>query len=237
MGEETANRTFIGTGIYSVPEAARLTGVSAARIRRWLRGYCFESSGTKHASPPVWVAQLPEIDGKLALGFLDLVEVRFVNAFLNHGVSWRVLRLAAKKARELVHSAHPFSTRRFKTDGFTIFAELQDTSGATALVELTKSQHYFERIIAPYLKGLEFDGDEPARWWPMGIRRQVVIDPKRSFGQPIVARRGIPTAILAKAAKINGSVQEVARWYETDIKSVRDAVLFEKSLRERRAAA
>ena len=30
---------FIGKGLYSVPEAARLTNVPSARIRRWLSGY------------------------------------------------------------------------------------------------------------------------------------------------------------------------------------------------------
>jgi uncharacterized protein (DUF433 family) len=229
---------LIGTGIYGVPEAARLTGVSAARIRRWLRGYHFTSSGSPRTQLPVWSPMLPEIDGKLALAFLDLVEIRFVDAFLNEGVTWQVLRKAAAKAKDLVGSSHPFSTRKFKTDGRRIFAEMEDAEGETSLLELLKSQHYFERVVSPYLRDLEFEGDEPSRWWPMGLaRRQIVIDPTRSFGQPIVAARGIPTAILAQAVKAHGSVAEIARWYETDVASVRAAVKFEQRLSQNRIAA
>ena len=94
---------------------------------------------------------------------------------------------------------HPFCTRKFKTDGRTVFAEVYDESGEKSLLELTKSQHYFEKIIAPYLQGLEFKEDVAVRWWPMGTRRTVVIDPLRSFGQPIVSDRGIPTSVLAQA--------------------------------------
>ncbi len=229
---------LVGTGIYSVPEASRLTGVSAARIRRWLRGYRFVSSGSPHKQLPVWSPALPEIDGKLALAFLDLVEIRFVNAFLNQGVTWKVLRKAAARAQDLVGSSHPFSTRKFKTDGRHIFAEVEDAIGRKSLLELLKSQHYFERVISPYLRDLEFDGDEPARWWPMGLnRRQIVIDPARSFGQPIIAARGIPTAVLAQAVKAHGSIAEVARWYETDVPSVKAAVKFEQRLSQNKLAA
>ncbi len=115
---------------------------------------------------------------------------------------------------------------------------IHDESGEEALIELTKSQHYFERIITPYLRDLDFDGDEPCRWWPLGIRRrQIVLDPARSFGQPILAGRGIPTAVLAQAVKANGSVGEVARWYEADMASVRAAVAFEQRLWEKKTAA
>jgi len=172
------------------------------------------------------------------LAFLDLVEIRFVDAFLNQGVTWQVLRKAAAKAQDFVGTSHPFSTRKFKTDGRHIFAELEDAKGGTSLIELLKSQHYFERVISPYLKDLEFDGDEPSRWWPLGLnRRQIVIDPARSFGQPIIATRGIPTAVLAQAVKAHGSIAEVARWYETDVASVKAAVRFEQRLSQNKIAA
>jgi len=229
--------TFVGKGIYSVSEAARLTGVSTGCIRRWLKGYQFRTNTGKHASPPVWSSDYPEIGGKLALSFLDLVEIRFVNAFLKEGVSWPTLRKAAIKAREIVENKHPFCTQKFVTDGREIFIELYEKENERSLVEITKSQRYFEKVIRPYLKNLEFIADEPIQWWPIGKRRQVLIDPKRSFGNPIVPKWGIPTSVLFQAFNATGSAKEVANWYETDIKSVQDAVLFEKRLKERNLAA
>ena len=36
---------YIGHGVYSVAEAARLTGVPASTIRRWTRGYSYPRNG------------------------------------------------------------------------------------------------------------------------------------------------------------------------------------------------
>lgn len=67
-----------------------------------------------------------------------------------------------------------------------------------------------------------------ARWFPVASRR-VVIDPARSFGQPIV-QEGVPTLVLAKTFAAEGSYSRVARWYDVDVRSVRAAVDFEHRL-------
>jgi hypothetical protein len=43
------NSNYFTTGIYSVRDAARLTGVSTGRIRRWLRGYRYRSGKKAYA--------------------------------------------------------------------------------------------------------------------------------------------------------------------------------------------
>jgi uncharacterized protein (DUF433 family) len=225
-----ADRSILETGIYTVPEAQRLTGVRAARIRRWLRGYHFRIGDADRFSPRVWEPQHAPIDGALALGFRDLLEIRVVDAFLTRGVSWKTLRIAAERARAAFGVSHPFSMEAFKTDGRLIFAELVDEHGESAIIEITQQQRYFARIISPYLQGIEFAEEEPVRWWPLGTHRRVVIDPIRSFGQPIVAKRGIPTSVLAAAVRANDSIEQVARWYNVSSHEVRDALAFEKKL-------
>jgi len=224
---------YLGVGIYSVAESAMLTCVSSQRIRRWLRGYTFKYEGELRESQPVWRRQLPEIDGTLALGFLDLIEVRFVNAFRACGVSWKTIRCAAKYAQQRLGQDHPFCTRRFKTDGRTIFEDVISETGESWLIDVVKSQFAFKKILAPYLyEGLEFDDDSHVvRWWPMGKRHRVVIDPERCFGQPIVSKEGIPTSILACAFEAEGSVEAVANWYEVSPRSIQDAIEYHKKLR------
>jgi len=222
---------YLGVGIYSVPEAARLTSVAPQRVRRWLKGYAYPWKGQRRAVPPVWQRQLPDVDGILALGFLDLMEVRFVDAFRDYGVSWHTIRAAAVRAREMFKRDHPFCAKSFKTDGRSIFADILDKTGEKSLIDLVKSQYAFRKILKPYLyTGLEFQEDQLMRWWPLGTRRRVVIDPRRGFGQPIVADEGVPTAILAKAVKVEQSLTVVADWYEVDPESVRDAIEFEEKL-------
>jgi uncharacterized protein (DUF433 family) len=64
----------------------------------------------------------------------------------------------------------------------------------------------------------------------MGRSKMIVLDPQRAFGQPIVAREGVPTAILAKAYRSEQSFARVARWYEVKERWVRNAVEYEDSL-------
>jgi uncharacterized protein (DUF433 family) len=227
-------QSLLGIGVYTVPEAARLTGVSAPRIRRWLTGYTFAAHAARRSSSPVWERQIVSSSGELVLSFRDLLEVRFVDAFRRHGVGWKVIRLAAESAAEILEDSHPFSTRRFKTDGRSIFADIVQSTGEESLLDLAKSQYEFKAIVEPFLfEGLEFAeiSGAPVRWWPLGLDRRVVIDPERSFGQPIVTPESVQTSILAKAVKAEeGSIDAVARWYMVHPKAVKDAVEFENHI-------
>ena len=128
--------------------------------------------------------------GAVGLDFLDLVEIRYVKAFVEAGVSWHVLRAAHERAAEMLHVDHPFATKRFFTDGQTILTRVAEP----AFLDLMGNQLAFSRILGRYLagaEGLDFDDNDMARrWWPMGRKRLVVIDAERSFGQPIVSTEG-----------------------------------------------
>ena len=222
---------LLQTGIYTVPDAARLTGVSPWRIRRWLKGYEFKVKQGRHRSPAVWNSQIEPIEHASALGFLDLLEVRCVDGFISAGVNWKTLRQVHDQAHKLVGHTHPFCTNRFATDGQTIFMEVREQNGAVTLWDLRDVQRVFDRIIWPFLKNIEFDaGRVPQRWWPRGKAHLVALDPRRSFGQPIIFRDGVPTAVLARSVKANGSVDEVARWFEIHPASVREAIEYEDAL-------
>ena len=81
-----------GVGTYAVRDAVQLTGVAPRRIRNWLRGY-----PATRESPPALSGQHAALDGVLALGFLDLIGVRFISHFLAHGVGWGTIREAAAR--------------------------------------------------------------------------------------------------------------------------------------------
>jgi len=163
------------------------------------------------------------------LKFADLMEIRFLDAFRQNGVSTKALRIAAQRAKELLGRHHPFSSQIFKSDGRIILAEITKETGDKVFLDIVNDQYVFEKVIASYLySGLDFNElKEPARWWPMGKDRAVVIDPRRSFGAPIVAKAGIPTKILNSAVNAEKSIEFVAKWYGVEVTEVMDAVQFE----------
>ncbi len=219
---------YLGKGIYTVPEASRLTRVSTRRIRYWLNG--LPSEKDTDSSGRLWQGELNPIEDKLSLGFLDLQEVRFINAFLKTGVSWKLLRSAHSVALRRYGIEHPFCTHRFVTDGVEVIEELTTDADGVAYEEVVKGQRVFRQVIQPLLRELEFSKNELVRWWPLGTDRAVVLDPRRQFGQPITAAAGVATDVLRAASKAGQSVDEISDWYELDPDSVRDAIEFEMAL-------
>ena len=113
---------LFGVGSYTLREAARLLGTPAINISRWMRGYNYRRNGQVHKSPPLWQTQWPTGDNdQIEIGFRDLIELRFVKVFTEAGVGLLAIRNCLDFARDLVKDDHPFSTRRFRTDGRTIF--------------------------------------------------------------------------------------------------------------------
>ncbi len=234
---ETAS--LIGVGIYSVSEAAALTGVATRTIRRWSTGYRRSEGDGAHERPPVWRRDIPDIDGHTALSFLDMMEVRFIRAFRDHDVTWPAIRAAARIACEMFQeSHHPFTRGRFRTDGNRIFRKIED-AGEIRLFDLNRESWVFAEIVEPSLyRGVEFEADQVAKWFPLFPNRAIVVDPAVAFGRPVTAKEGVPTDVLAASLEANGgSVDHVAKWYDVSAATVRAAARLEAQLLARAVPA
>lgn len=223
-----------GVGAYSVPEAARLLGMTPVTLRRWLYGYEYEQGAGEQ--PPLWRAQYDADEGDQLLGFRDLIEARIVNALKLAKFGLPTIRKCIEIAREMVGSDHPFSTTAFKHDGKRLFLEMVDAAGETVMYDLKGKQRVFRDFVLPSLQGLEFGADAAERWWLVPGRRTLVADPERSFGQPIVAGAGVLTSRIAQDVRAEGSANKVAKLYYLPVRAVRDAVAFEANLQRRKAA-
>lgn len=218
--------SLLGVGIYSVQEAAAITGVEARKIRRWL----FQKEAGELAG--LWVPELYPAGVTDALSFHDLLELRFVAAFRKHGVSLQTIRVAVEHAKEFIGSPYPFTCKKFLTDGRSIFAHTLEETGDACLVDLVRKQYVFQRVISPSLyAGIEYGSDDlAARWFPTRSRK-IVLDPARSFGKPILNGYGVTTEALFAAWKAEGeSFKSVAFSYDIPQQYVEAAVKFEQRI-------
>ena len=236
---------YHGTGIYSVPEAARLIDVPNRDIRRWLFGYHYRKTpgdvNSRVDIAPLWTTQLAgERFDEDVIGFRDLLELRFIREFMRNGVSLRVVRRCLSSARELYQVSHPMSLPKFMTDGRTIYAEaVSEEQNAASMVDLKSRQTVFKDIIKPSLySGIEYDGNEARKWYPeRSIKRSspIVIDPSRQFGVPIIEHTGTPTNILFASYLAEGADHHAqfvtSRIYGIPAKHVEAAIRFEESLK------
>ncbi len=228
----------IWVGCYTVPEAARLLKAAPRNISRWLGGYSYKSDdGTLVRAAPLWQPQLPRLGGNLEIGFHDLIELRFVLAFLKHDVSLNIVRRCLENAREIIGQERPFSTNQFRTDGRSIFLEtvresevLSDHESTSSLIDLKTNQMVFKRVVEPTFRDLDLADGCVVQWRPFNGSPSIVIDPNRSFGKPLAADYGVPTTALANAAKAENSARRAARLFEVPVAVVNDAVAFERSL-------
>ncbi|MBB4235942.1 hypothetical protein [Rhizobium esperanzae] len=232
---ETEN--LIGVGLYPPAEAGRLLRISPGKLSRWLRGHRI---GNKFY-PPLWTPEISLGDERIFLGFRDLIEARVADAFIAAGVSAIKVRAAIDTAKDVIGEARPLSTNRFRTDGREIFLQIvekdEDGQEREHLLNLFRRQFVFNGILDPVLKTVDFGSDgNPLTWWPGGRRLNVIVDPARSFGQPIDAASSVPTAVLAAAAEQEGGIRGAAKAYDVSEASVRHAVEFEAMMEQRLAA-
>jgi uncharacterized protein (DUF433 family) len=227
---ERKDTSQIGIGFYTVPEAARLLKIRPLSIRRWLGGYTNTQGEKTVKMPPLWHPQLPAYEHHIELGFRDLIELRFIKGFLDNGLTLVTVRNCIEYARECANDDRPFSTRRFQTDGRTIFLESLRESGEEELLDLKNRQYVIKKFIDRTFRDLDLSNDIVSRWRPLEGKQSIVIDPERAFGQPITNTYGVPTIVLADAVKAEGSVARVTKLYDVSPAAVRDAVKFEKSL-------
>ena len=220
--------SLIGIGIYTIPEASKLSGVHPATIRRWVKGYQYKNrKGDYKNQRAIWAPDISPINDFEAVSFMDLIEIRFVDAFRKHGVGWKVIRAAAEYAGERYKMKHPFTNRKFRTDGKSIFEET-----LSKLLNTYSQQYTFKEIITPSLfSGIEFSDDDIAmRWFPLEHSKVIVIDPQRNFGKPILNKEGIPTRAIAETFKAEKNYKRVAKLYEISPASVKTAISFESRL-------
>jgi uncharacterized protein (DUF433 family) len=222
---------LLGRGLYSPTEASRLTRVPLRRINRWTRGYWFVHRGKRQWSDPIVGGGVERIGGAPVLDFAGLIEVRCLSALRDHKIGWPAIRLASLRAKEVLETAHPFSSNRFKVVGRSILAEITDEAGDSQLLDLVRDQWVFEKLVMDRLrKGLHYADKDQPQWWTPLDTETVVVHPARAFGAPVVLPAGIRTRVLYGSFRAEQSLDAVARWYKVTVDAVRDAVEFEESI-------
>jgi len=168
------------------------------------------------------------VKGRRAVSFRDLIEMRFVDAFLRAGVSWKTIRDVQDLARREFNLDHPFSTNRFRADGRKlVMSALNGDPHQAGLFDVSSRQQIFFDAAEPLREELELnEQDQVCRWWPLGRQRYVVLDPTRQWGRPLVARSGVPVASINRAHMAGMTASQIASWMDVHPEEITDALAF-----------
>lgn len=224
-----AHQSLLETGIYTVPDAAELVSAPTRLVRIWVAGH-------KGKQEPIIYNQLGRVDGKIAVSFTNLMELRFVATFAAAGVKLREVRKIMSEVKRSLEHPHPFATKTvFTTDGRKIVAKIAEKSGVESIYDLRSQNYEMYPVVARTLKGMvEYDpAGDAVSWRPRpDIAPNVILHPSISFGRPVLEANRVPTETIASAVKAEGSSRVVAFLYEMPERLVRQAVKFETQLHQ-----
>ena len=212
---------------YSFPEAAHYLRIPVTTLRSWVRGRKYPTSEGDQFFQPV--IELPD-DSQNLLSFINLVEIHVLDAIRrDHRISLHKVRIAIDFIKEELTSDHPLAYHKLETDGLDLFVEeygqLINVSQAGQLV--------LRKLLQAHLQRIDRDSAGYAlRLYPFTRKRlqlieepkAIVIDPRISFGRPVLAGTGIPTAIIAERYKAGEAIGALADDYGRPTLEIEEAI-------------
>lgn len=200
---------------YRVTEAARYAGTHATTVASW-----------HYRGEPV----LPGRAQHKPLTYLELVEVAFVAFFRQQGIPMRHIRNARHYVATNFGKEHPLAEYQFMTEGMHILMDYNqfdyDPNMERVVVADSFGQLAWSEMMGTVFAGFEYDYDLALRWHPAGQESLVVIDPRVSFGAPVV--EGLPTWVIKGRKEAGESIEEIIRDFGITKKAIQDALRFER---------
>jgi uncharacterized protein (DUF433 family) len=205
---------------YTVVRAAQIVRLSPSTLRLWARG-----DGERGA------LFAPAQASPLTLSFSNLVE-SFVLASMRrvHGVSMQRVRKALRFVGKELGVQRPLIHARFRTDGVRLFVDHADR-----LLDVSSpQQEHLREVLDASLERVDWGHDIAERFYPwvrgeLDGPKSIVIDPRRGFGQPIIAGTGIEARIVTERYRAGESVAELADDYRLEPAQIEDAIRCETS--------
>jgi uncharacterized protein (DUF433 family) len=212
--------------VYAIAQAAHHVRVPAVTLASWVHGRGYPTKQGSRRSAPLILTP----GGGPTLSWSNLAEAHVLAALRRlHGVPMRNIRSALAFVEKRYDWEHPLIQAEFRTDGVQLFVEeLGRTINASQRGQLAID-------LALRLDRLEWeDGSGLATaLFPLVAHRgekepkHVVIDPRRSFGRPIIAGSGVPTEAISERFLAGDSPEHLAGDFHLSLESVLEAIRYE----------
>jgi uncharacterized protein (DUF433 family) len=211
---------------YSISEAAHYLGVPKSTVRAWFAGQTYFVRGERRQYHAVIRPADPK---RLVLSFANLVEAYVLTAIRRqHHIGLPTIRKGLHFLTAELGAKRPLLEEQFATHGADLLVERLgqiinlSKNGQIEMADLIRA--YLERVERDAkgipIKLFPFMRSQPPREQP----RTVVIDPRVSFGRPVIAGTAIPTAVLAEQFKAGDPVPELAKEYGAPEEAIWDAI-------------
>jgi uncharacterized protein (DUF433 family) len=133
--------------------------------------------------------------------FIGLVEGLALSAFRRAGVPMQRIRPALERLETEMGLRHALASDRLYTDGAEVLFDYGREASEEKIAQLVvvrNQQRVFAPIVQQYLRHITYGPDH----WATRVRlpgyenTPVIVDPKRSFGRPVIQRVRVPVEEL-----------------------------------------
>jgi uncharacterized protein (DUF433 family) len=222
---EFENNAEIGNGIFTIPDIARILHLNYFKVRNLLNEYWDKRFLSGYGEKYSWV-----INNSKAVSFHTLVEFYIFFQLREVGVPTNQILKAHNELSLRFETPFPFAIsnviNKINCFGKRIVFEINDN-----FIDLDSTGQLNLDFIKSFVHKLEFDKNELAhKFYPLGKKNSVVVDPSHQFGQPVLKNTNIYPETINSLYKSKESKKFIAESFEISLKQVNDAIQYCKSV-------
>ncbi|MEA2493640.1 MAG: hypothetical protein QOJ29_1551, partial [Thermoleophilaceae bacterium] len=216
MPEEDAR---VSRAIFTVREAAGYLGIPTSTLQRWARG----------ADDEPLITTFDAKGHEATVPFIGFAEAYVLSAFRKAGVPMQRIRPAIEALTSTIGVDHALASQKLYTDGAEVLFDYATKEREDELIELTvvrTGQRQFTSVVKDYLKRIKYGSDGWAEQVRLPIYEHVdvVVDPDRAFGLPIVVHGGARVEDLVGRFQAGDSIADIADDFGVKSAAVEDVI-------------
>lgn len=226
--------SVFSTPLYTAAEAAHLLDLPPSTFQNWTKSY----TDAHKVTHPALVTKVPTMHGSPSLPFIGLTEGFALAAFRRSGVPMQRIRPALQRISEEIGLEHALGSKSLYSDGAEILYDYAQTGDEGAedlmgLVVVRSGQRVLTEVVRDYLQQIEWRADGYAnlihlpRYKEIGV--DVVVDPERGFGQPIVVKNAVRVADILSRVRAGDETSAVAADYGLEVSELGDLISAERA--------
>jgi uncharacterized protein (DUF433 family) len=210
----------VARAAFTLREAAAYLGLPGSTLHSWARPgggatpliTCFPAHGREATVP-----------------FIGFAEAYVLSAFRRAGVPMQRIRPAVEVLSSAIGVDHALASRRLYTDGAEVlydYAEGERDEELRGLTVLRTGQRQFAEVVRDYLKRITYGDDGWAARVRLPAYRQaeVVVDPRRAFGMPLVVHGSARAEDLVDRFVAGDTLADIAEDFGVPAPEVEDVV-------------
>lgn len=202
--------------LFTLRESAAYLDVPTSTLHQWVR----PSDG------PGLVTIFPRAGRSATVPFVGFAEAYVLSALRHAGVPMQRIRPAVARLSEEFGLEHALASQRVYTDGGELIFDYASASDDDALLTVVRTgQEHLTEVIRGYLKRISYGGDGWAEQIQLpAYAADVIVDPDRAFGQPLVIHGGARVEDLVDRFRAGDSVSDIAEDFGVPQDDVEDVI-------------